>query len=133
MIRAAMPTDAAAVIAVWHACGLTRPRNDPAADFARALAGPTSTVLLMEHAGATVGTVMAGYDGHRGWLYYLGVLPACRRRGHARALVEAACTYLRAQGCPKAELMVRQGNAAVALYERLGWERQPVETWALRL
>jgi ribosomal protein S18 acetylase RimI-like enzyme len=101
--------------------------------FRRAIAGPTSTVLLLEHDGATIGTVMAGYDGHRGWLYYLGVLPAHRRLGHARALVDAACQVLAAQGCPKVELMVRQGNPAAALYERLGWERQQVETWALRL
>ncbi|KHL26023.1 acetyltransferase [Croceibacterium mercuriale] len=133
MIRPALPADAATVIALWHACELTRPWNDPAADFARAIAGPTSTVLLLEHGGAAVGTVMAGYDGHRGWLYYIGVLPAYQRRGHARALVDAACQALAAQGCPKVELMVRHGNPAAALYARLGWERQPVETWALTL
>jgi len=133
MIRPATPADAAAVIALWHACALTRPWNDPAADFARAIACPTATVLLLQQAGDAIGTVMAGHDGHRGWLYYLGVAPAHQRQGHARALVEAACAFLRRQGCPKAELMVRSGNPAAGLYERLGWQKQAVETWALPL
>jgi len=133
MIRHATPADAATVIALWHACAITRPWNDPAADFGRALAGPTSIVLLLEQDGETIGTVMAGDDGHRGWIYYLGVLPDHQRRGHARTLIDAACAFLRTLGCPKVELMVRQGNPAAALYDRLGWERQDVETWGLRL
>ena len=132
-IRTATTADAEAAIALWHACALTRPWNDPAADFTRALAGPSSTVLVLEHAGMVIGSVMAGDDGHRGWLYYLAVDPAHQRQGHARALVDAACRFLRAQGCPKVELMVRQGNAAAGLYPRLGWQRQEVEVWALTL
>jgi ribosomal protein S18 acetylase RimI-like enzyme len=133
MIRHAEPADADAVIALWHACELTRPWNDPVADFARALACPTSTVLLLERDGAIIGSVMAGYEGHRGWLYYLAVDPAHQRQGHARALVAGACAFLHAQGCPKVELMVRTGNPAAAMYERLGWQRQAVEVWALPL
>ncbi|WP_347303792.1 GNAT family acetyltransferase [Croceibacterium sp. TMG7-5b_MA50] len=133
MIRHAAPADAAAATALWHTCALTRPWNDPAADFARALACPTATVLLLEQAGAPIGTVMAGYDGHRGWLYYLAVDPAHQRQGHARALVQAACPFLQQQGCPKVELMVRNGNPATALYQHLGWQRQDVEVWGLTL
>ena len=128
-IRPATLADADATIAVWHACELTRPWNDPQADFARAVAWPGSTVLLGEIDGAAVATAMAGFDGHRGWLYYLGVLPAWRGRGFGGELVEASCDWLRAQGCPKVELMVREGNPAAGLYERLAWELQPVRTY----
>ena len=79
--------------------------------------------------GAAVATVMAGFDGHRGWLYYIGVLPDWRGRGFGRQLVEASCEWLRARGCPKVELMVREGNPAAGLYEQREWELQPVRTY----
>ncbi|WP_338465781.1 GNAT family acetyltransferase [Novosphingobium sp. ZN18A2] len=130
ILRAASPDDADAVIALWRACGLTRPWNDPLADFERAIAFAGSTVLVIEDAGAIIGSAMAGFDGHRGWLYYVGIAPDRQGEGHARRLVEAACDFLRAQGCPKAELMVRDGNPAQGLYERLDWDLQPVRVWA---
>jgi ribosomal protein S18 acetylase RimI-like enzyme len=73
---------------------------------------------------------MAGFDGHRGWIYYLGVKPARRREGIARRLIDACADWLRWHDCPKVELMLRDGNAASALYERLGWELQPVRVYA---
>lgn len=78
-LRPASHADAPAVIALWRACDLTRPWNDPGADFARALDHAGSCVIIAEEAGAVIGSVMTGYDGHRGWLYYLGVDPV--RRG----------------------------------------------------
>lgn len=128
-IRPATAADADAAIAVWHGCELTRPWNEPQADFDRAIAWPGSTVLLGEIDGAVVATAMAGFDGHRGWLYYIGVLPEWRGSGFGRQLVEAGCDWLRLQGCPKVELMVREGNPATGLYERLEWELQPVRTY----
>ena len=80
-LREAAPADEAAVVALWHACELTRPWNDPAADFARALAFAGSTIVVAELDGEAIGTAMTGFDGHRGWIYYLAVHPACRRRG----------------------------------------------------
>jgi ribosomal protein S18 acetylase RimI-like enzyme len=72
--------------------------------------------------GRVVGTAMAGYDGHRGWLYALAVLPSHRRKGVASALVAAAEARLRALGCGKINLQVRGSNTEViALYRRLGY------------
>ena len=79
----AQAEDAEAVIALWRACGLTRPWNDPAADFARAVEGPTSAVLLRREGDALAASVMVGFDGHRGWVYYLAVAPGRRRAGSA--------------------------------------------------
>jgi len=119
--------DAAAVVALWHACGLTRPWNDPDADFARALDGATSTILVARQGDASVGSVMVGHDGHRGWLYYLAVLPERQGQGIGTALFHAAERWLRARSVPKVQLMVREGNsAALAFYNRIGLERQGV-------
>ncbi|WP_411341709.1 GNAT family acetyltransferase [Sphingopyxis sp. J-6] len=129
-IRAATPGDCDAVVAVWETCGLTRPWNDPVADFRRALGHDAATVIVAEEDGRIVGTAMTGFDGHRGWIYYLGVAPDRQGRGMARQLLDAACDWLRQRGCPKVELMVREGNPAAGLYEHLGWERQPVHVFA---
>lgn len=129
-LRAAAESDADAVIAIWQACDLTRPWNDPRADFLRALEHSASTIIIAERGGDIVGTAMTGFDGHRGWIYYLGVAPDHRGQAIARQLLDHACGWLKHRGCPKAELMLREGNPAAGLYERLGWELQPVRVFA---
>jgi ribosomal protein S18 acetylase RimI-like enzyme len=69
-----------------------------------------------------IGSIMAGYDGHRGWLYALAVLNSRRRRGIGTALVRRAEDRLRSMGCNKINLQVRASNATVVeFYERLGY------------
>jgi ribosomal protein S18 acetylase RimI-like enzyme len=124
--RPATPDDAAATIALWHDAALVAVHNDPAADFAFALAGPSSTVVLATAGATVVGSVMVGHDGHRGWLYYLAVAPTRRRAGLGRDLVAAAERWLAARGVPKVHLMVREDNrAVVGFYERLGYADMP--------
>src|SRR5690606_23332178 len=84
--------------------------------------------------GQLVGSAMAGYDGHRGWIYYLGVDPDYRRKGIARALVERSEQALLAVGCPKVNLQIRRDNlAAVAFYEQLGYGEDLVVSLGKRL
>lgn len=120
--------DAEATVALWQAADLTRPWNDPHADFARAITGAHSAVLGgRDETGVLVATIMTGEDGHRGWFYYLAVDPAHRRRGLGRAAVAAAEDWLRARAVPKAQLMIRHGNdAAGAFYAALGYESADV-------
>ena len=126
-IRAYREADQAAVIALWDACGLTRPWNPPAADIALLRRSEHGEILLSEHRGAIVGSVMVGHDGHRGWVYYLAVAAACRKRGVGRRLMQAAEAWLGERGVRKCELMVRNSNAAAAqFYEKLGYDREPV-------
>ena len=133
-IRSAEISDSEAVIALWQRCGLTRPWNDPAADFAAALANPTSDVLLLGNADALIASIMVGYDGHRGWVYYLAGDPAHRRAGLGRRMMDAAEVWLRERGAPKIQLMVREDNeAAIGYYEAIGLERQPGVTLGRRL
>ena len=121
-IRSYRETDEAAVVALWGACNLTRPWNNPQKDIARKLQVNPEWFLVAELTGQIVGTVMAGYEGHRGWINYLAVAPTHRRAGLGRALMAAAEQRLRAAGCPKINLQVRPDNpAAVAFYERIGF------------
>jgi ribosomal protein S18 acetylase RimI-like enzyme len=115
--------DAPAVIALWQACALTRPWNDPAADIALARRGPHSTVLIGRDGDAIVATAMAGHDGHRGWVYYVAVDPDRRAQGFGRAIMRAAEDWLRAAGIPKLQLLVRRENASAgAFYQSIGYE-----------
>ena len=83
--------------------------------------------------GRVVATLMVGYDGHRGSVNYLAVDPACQRRGIARQLMRQAEQYLLEQGCPKLNLMVRDGNPAKAFYQALGYQLDPVCVLSQRL
>lgn len=132
-IRAATVADREATVALWEAAGLTRPWNDPRADFDLALATPTSTVLLADDDGTLTGSVMVGFDGHRGWVYYLASAPERRGQGIGRTLMTAAEDWLKAQGSPKIQLMVRGDNAvARGFYDALGYELQDVVTLGKR-
>ena len=118
--------DVAAVVALWQACGLTRPWNDPGADIALARKGPNSTLLIGRDGDAIVATAMVGHDGHRGWVYYVAVDPARQGKGYGRAIMNAAEDWLRATGIEKLQLLVRPGNTQVkAFYESLGYGEQP--------
>jgi ribosomal protein S18 acetylase RimI-like enzyme len=117
------PEEANAAAALWAEAGLVRAWNDPHADIAAALACPTSTILAAREGERIVGTVLAGYDGHRGWLYYVAVAADRRGTGLGRALVAAAEQWLAAQGARVIRLMVRADNDAVTgFYEALGYE-----------
>jgi ribosomal protein S18 acetylase RimI-like enzyme len=134
IVTLATSSDAPAVIALWEACNLTRPWNDPLADFALALKTPSSTIVVVLDGDIVTGTVMVGFDGHRGWVYYLAAHPDWQRRGIGRMLMAAAEDWLRDQGAPKIQLMVRSDNdVARGFYEALGYEIQSVTTYGKRL
>lgn len=133
-IRPFTLADQTAVISLWSATGLTRPWNDPARDIARKLEVQPELFRVGEFDGELIGTAMAGYDGHRGWLYYLAIDERFRGRGYARQLVRDAECALRSIGCPKLNLMVRAENdPAAGFYTALGYERSDVSTLGRRL
>ncbi|MEM1196314.1 MAG: GNAT family acetyltransferase [Pseudomonadota bacterium] len=83
-------------------------------------------LIALGASGDVIGTVMAGYDGHRGWLYSVAVAPDHRRSGVGRSLVEEACAKLGDMGCAKVNLQIRAGNeAVVAFYRTLGFDEEP--------
>ena len=129
-IRPCTDDDFNAIAALWHKAGLTRPWNDPVQDFRRCRKSPNAEIFAAELGGATVGSVMAGHDGHRGWVYYLAVDPDVQRNGLGRRLMRRAEKWLKDAGAPKVQLMLRTDNAPVrAFYETLGYTDSGVATF----
>ncbi len=133
-IRPYQPDDESAVVDLWKRCGLTRPWNDPRKDIVRKRLVRPDLFLVGSLQGQVVATVMAGYDGHRGWINSLAVDPDHQRQGFGRAIMEAAEDRLRASGCPKINLQVRTSNAAViGFYRSVGYGLDDVVSLGKRL
>jgi ribosomal protein S18 acetylase RimI-like enzyme len=133
-IRPVAADDLDALIELWVACELTRPWNDPRVDIERKLADSPALLLVGTDGRVVVGSVMAGYDGLRGWINYLAVSPEQRGRGLGRALMDAAEERLAALGCVKINLQLRNTNAAArGFYEAIGYGQDPVVSFAKRL
>ncbi len=133
-IRIYRQDDLEEVITLWERCDLLRPWNDPETDIERKQNQGADLFLIAEAAGEVVGTLMGGYDGHRGWANYLAVHPDFRGRGIANALMSRLEKKLIARGCPKLQLLVRDDNDAVlAMYEKLGYEIQDTVCLGKRL
>lgn len=133
-IRTYRNIDQQEVIALWRECGLVVPWNDPVKDIQRKLEAQPELFLVGSVDRDIVGTVMAGYDGHRGWINYLAVSPRHRKQGYGRILMDHAKRKLEALGCPKINLQVRSSNSeAVEFYRRLGFEVDDVVSMGKRL
>jgi ribosomal protein S18 acetylase RimI-like enzyme len=126
--------DEPAVVAMWRACLLVRPSNDPHRDIERKLKVQPELFLVAERNATIVGSAMAGYDGHRGWVNYLGVLPECEGNGLGRALMTEVERRLVERGCPKVNLQVRTSNGSVIeFYHHLGYVEDDVVSLGKRL
>jgi len=133
-IRAFRPEDAEFIVNLWNDCGLTVPWNDPRRDIARKLRVQSELFLVAIQDDRIVGSVMAGYEGHRGWINYLAVHPTQQRAGVGSALMERAEELLRAAGCPKINLQVRRTNLqAIGFYESIGFREDDVVSLGKRL
>jgi ribosomal protein S18 acetylase RimI-like enzyme len=126
-IRSYQPSDESAVIDLWHGCNLVVPQNDPKKDIEMKRKVQADLFFVGTVGNRIVATVMAGYDGHRGWIYYLAVDPDYRRQHIGRRMMAKAESALKKRGCPKINLQVRTSNQAViAFYERLGFSNDDV-------
>ena len=126
--------DVEGVVALWRACGLTRPWNDPYKDISFARSGENSTILVGEHEDGIAASAMVGHDGHRGMLYYVAVDPSRQRLGLGKQAVRAAEDWLHQRGVWKVNLLVRAENDAIrGFYEALGYEVSPVFCMARKI
>jgi Acetyltransferases len=133
-IRPYQPSDETAVIALWETCGLTRPWNDPKRDIERKLTEQPELFLVGVEEGRVMATAMVGFDGHRGWVYYLAVDPAHQRQSHGKTLMREAERLLIERGCPKINLLVRTSNQQVIeFYRRLGYQQDDAVSLGRRL
>ena len=109
------------LIDLWLECELTRSWNNPEKDIQRKLNFQPDLLLGAFQKGQLVGSIMAGYDGHRGWMNYLGVLPNFQRQGIGKKLVEVAENGLQKLGCPKVNLQLRYSNfISQHFYRKIG-------------
>jgi ribosomal protein S18 acetylase RimI-like enzyme len=121
-IRPFQREDEQAVVSLWDRCGLRRWWNDPHKDISRKLQVGADLFLVGVIGGEVVATVMAGYEGHRGWINYLAVAPENQRAGLGRQIMKEAEHRLRASGCPKINLQIRSSNLpAIDFYRALGY------------
>jgi ribosomal protein S18 acetylase RimI-like enzyme len=122
IIRSFQISDQADVLDLWHRCNLVVPQNDPKKDIEMKLQVQPELFFVGTISNRIVSTVMSGYDGHRGWIYYMAVDPDLQKRGIGRIMVEKAEIKLRDLGCQKINLQVRNSNKSViAFYEHIGF------------
>lgn len=133
-IRVYESADEETVVALWQQCGLTRPWNDPRADIARKLAEQPELFLVGTVGAELVASVMVGFDGHRGWAYYLAVSPGHRLHSYGRSLMTEVERLLLERACPKINLLVRSSNTEVIeFYRKLGYLQDEVVSLGKRL
>jgi ribosomal protein S18 acetylase RimI-like enzyme len=133
-IRVFVKADTDAVIDLWKLADLTHPNNDPSLDIKRKMNDSPWGFLVAMDGKTIIGSIMVGYDGHRGWINYLACHPNHRRRGVAKSLMNEAKKLLIERGCPKINLQVRSGNeSAVKFYESIGYLDDNVTSFGLRL
>ena len=139
IIRAFDAGDRAAVIALWRDvfpeyADTSRPQRDPALSIANKMKTQPELFFVGALDGEVIGTVMAGYDGHRGWVYSLAVTPSLRGRGYGSALMRHAEAVLTKLGCPKVNLQILSVKAELrGFYEKLGYRIDEVVSLGKRL
>jgi ribosomal protein S18 acetylase RimI-like enzyme len=134
VLRPYRPGDREALMSLWSVCELTRPWNNPSRDIERKLARDAENLLVLEQQGRLIGSVMVGYEGHRGWINYLAVHPDHRRQGLGRLLMDEAERRLHDLGCPKVNLQVRNSNgAAREFYRQIGYAVDEAVSFGKRL
>jgi ribosomal protein S18 acetylase RimI-like enzyme len=127
IIRTFTPDDEQQVIDLWQECGLVVAWNDPHTDIQRKLKDSPELFFVGEIKDRIAASCLAGYDGHRGWMYYLAVRPKLRKQGLGSRMVRHAEQALLDLGCLKINIMVRDSNQSViSFYHRIGFEDDPV-------
>lgn len=123
-----------AVIDLWRKCNLIVPQNDSAEDIRKKLDFQPELFFIGLLDGKIVGSIMAGYEGHRGWINYLAVVPEFQRHGYGKQLVHKAIEELKNMGCLKVNLQVRRSNtSAIDFYKHLGFKEDDVVSLGMRL
>lgn len=134
IIRLYSTQDQEQVINLWEQCSLIVPQNDPVKDILLKTAFQPELFFVCGIDQQIIASLMAGYEGHRGWLNYLAVLPVYRKKGIGKSLVFHALEKLKALGCPKVNLQVRNTNSEViAFYKKLGFKVDDVTGMGKRL
>ena len=121
-IRQFCESDRSDLIKLWHAVFPDDPSHNEPSKVIEAKLAIDNLIFVAEHEGLIIGACMAGYDGHRGWLYAVAVCKEQRRSGAGSALVQHAIQALKVMGCIKVNLQIRATNTEVTtFYKSLGF------------
>ena len=121
-IRQFCESDRSDLIKLWHAVFPDDPSHNEPSEVIEAKLAIDNLIFIAEHEGLIIGACMAGYDGHRGWLYAVAVCNEQRRSGVGSALVQHAIQALKVMGCIKVNLQIRATNTEVTtFYKSLGF------------
>ena len=122
LIRPFQEGDKEALVSLWDICKLTVPWNNPYEDIARKLKVQAELFFVGYMEDKLIGSIMAGYDGHRGYINYFAVHPDFQARGYGKQLMDNVEKGLRELGCPKINLQIREGDDKVfSYYQKLGF------------
>jgi ribosomal protein S18 acetylase RimI-like enzyme len=123
VIRVAHREDVRRVLALWdQARSPAAITPDDVRSVSQLIAHTDDALLVAEHDGHIVGALIAAWDGWRGNMYRLAVLPHVRRQGIATRLVEAGHEHLRSKGARRVTALVaHEEEDAVGLWERAGY------------
>ena len=122
LIRPFKEGDEEALVSLWNMCKLTVPWNNPYKDIARKLKVQSELFLMGYLEDKLIASIMAGYDGHRGWINYFAVHPDFQSMGYGKQLMDNVENKLSELGCPKINLQIREGNdKALSYYQKLGF------------
>ncbi|MCZ2856626.1 MAG: GNAT family acetyltransferase [Candidatus Bathyarchaeota archaeon] len=123
-----------AVVDLWKTCNLITPQNDPVEDIRKKTSFQPELFFVGLLEGKVIGSIMVGYEGHRGWMNYMAVNPKYQRQGYGRKLVQKAIAELKKIGCVKINLQVRRSNTSVIdFYKHLGFQEDDVISLGMRL
>ena len=133
-IRNFTESDRLATIELWEACELTRSWNNPNKDIDRKLNFQSDLFFVGEVDSKLIASAMAGYDGHRGSVFYLAVHPNHQGHGLGRQLMNHLETTLIKLGCPKLNIVIRSTNTSVLrFYNTLEYTSDDVVSLGKRL
>ena len=133
-IRCFTEEDRSSVIELWKSCKLTRPWNDPNKDIDRKIKFQSELFLVGIVDSKLVSSAMAGYDGHRGSVFYLAVHPDYQGLGYGKQLMKYIESLLLQLGCPKLNIVVRSTNESVLeFYDILSYKPDDIISLGKRL
>ncbi|WP_027330655.1 GNAT family acetyltransferase [Marinimicrobium agarilyticum] len=122
------------IIELWKACNLTRPWNDPNKDIDRKVRFQPDLFFVGSVGEKIISSAMAGYDGHRGSVFYLAVSPDSQGLGYGQKMMEHIEKALTKLGCPKINIVIRSSNDRVlGFYNNMAYAKDDVVSIGKRL
>ena len=126
--------DESEVVDLWKLCNLIVPKNDPVVDIHEKMNFQPNLFLVGITKDTLIGSIMIGYEGHRGWINYLAIHPKYRMRGFGAMLMDHATTLLKSMGCKKINVQIRNSNISVIeFYKKCGFSDDDVVGYGKRI